>query len=202
MKRNLLILVIILLIGFIVNSCGDEEKETPVCNLGAHLGIGETCNGSNCSLQNYNTSTGTNAFPKPIYRVGPVGDFNANALTKTVNDIMITYTDPSILGLTTGHKMLVNQRLDFVQIHKEGGDYTWKDKVLGLRAGLDADYIGMYIYDIASSAGLTPTAQLQPSNDIHLAKGKKQKEQFYVVTIIKGKFLNAIIINNHRIVNC
>ena len=53
MKRNLLILVIILLIGFIVNSCGDEEKKSSCeCNPKQH-NEGESCctgNGCNCII--------------------------------------------------------------------------------------------------------------------------------------------------------
>jgi len=53
MKRNLLILVIILLIGFITNSCGDEEKISSCeCNPKQH-NEGESCcigNGCNCII--------------------------------------------------------------------------------------------------------------------------------------------------------
>ena len=206
MKRNLLIMVIILLFGFVVNSCGDDEKDPPVCNLGAHLGIGETCNGTNCSLQNYNTSIGANAFPKPIYRVGPIGDFNSNSLTKTVNDIMLTYTDPIILGLGGADKLRVEQRLDFVQIYKEGGDYTWndytwKDKVLGLPVGLDADYIEMHIGDIASSGNLTPTAQLQPIGNIHIANVNNCMDQFTVIASRDEILPKVIVVNGFEIYN-
>jgi hypothetical protein len=161
MKRNLLVLAVILLIGFIVNSCGGEENEcsickngqhcnthcvnencpvhdcknhnknecsicNPICNLGEHLGIGEICNGSNCSLQNYNTSTGVNAFPKPIYRVGPVTDFNASVLAKTVDDVMETYTE-NTMGFDGLDKINFEKNMSYVQIYKTGGYYTWKD---------------------------------------------------------------------------
>ena len=53
MKRNLLILVIILLIGIIVNSCGDDEKKSSCeCNPKQH-NEGESCctgNGCNCTI--------------------------------------------------------------------------------------------------------------------------------------------------------
>jgi len=53
MKRNLLILVIILLIGFIVNSCIDDEKKISCeCNPKQH-NEGEICctgNGCNCTI--------------------------------------------------------------------------------------------------------------------------------------------------------
>jgi len=53
MKRNLLILAIILLIGFIVNSCSDEEKKSSCeCNPKQH-NEGESCctdNGCNCII--------------------------------------------------------------------------------------------------------------------------------------------------------
>jgi len=45
MKRNLLILVIILLIGFITNSCSDDENECSFCKNGQH------CN-THCVIEN------------------------------------------------------------------------------------------------------------------------------------------------------
>jgi len=50
MKRNLLILVIILLIGFIVNSCGDDEKKSSCeCNPKQHNEGESCCNGNGCN---------------------------------------------------------------------------------------------------------------------------------------------------------
>jgi len=53
MKRNLLIFTIVLLIGFIVNSCDDEEKKSSCeCNPKQH-NEGESCctgNGCNCII--------------------------------------------------------------------------------------------------------------------------------------------------------
>jgi len=45
MKRNLLILVIILLIGFITNSCSDDENGCSICKNGQH------CN-THCVIEN------------------------------------------------------------------------------------------------------------------------------------------------------
>ena len=175
------------IIGLI--SCDDPKAQPVYCpdtdnNGNGHLGIGEDCikdTGDCTGLQNYNTSTGVNAFPKPIYRVGKAGDFNANLLAKTVNDVMSTYTDPSILGLTEAGKDRLSQRLDFVQIYKTGGNYTWKDKVLGLRVGVEKGVVWYCIAQISVSSGLTPTAQLQPVGNIRMAKGKKSTEQFPVI---------------------
>ena len=163
MKKNL---IIILLIVVAVAFIGCKTEPEP-CNLGAHLGIGETCTGTSCTLQDYNTSTGPNAFPKPIYRVGAVSNFDANVLAKTVDDIMTTYTNPSLLGMDQASKNRISERLLHVEIYKAGGNYTWKNKVLGLLAGLDAGLIYVNIGNIASPGNLTPTAQVLTTNIIH-----------------------------------
>jgi len=86
MKRNLLILVIILLIGFIVNSCSDEEK--PTCAEACpesqhdHLGINENCNHNGktiqgsceCMLKVYDNISTSNI---PIYRESAVSNADA-----------------------------------------------------------------------------------------------------------------------------
>ena len=176
----------------------------PSPNAG-HLGIDEDCtkNTGKCGgVQNYNTSTGENAFPKPIYRVGPISDFDANVLAKTVDDIMKSYTDPGVLEFGDGEKQRVDQRLDFVQIYKTGG-YTWKNKVLGLRAGLRDEIIWGYIGDISSpSDALTPTAQLQPAGNIRLAGGKKKTERFPVIAGGDATLPRAIVMNRRLVYSC
>jgi len=65
MKRNLLILVIILLIGFIVNSCGDDENECSICKSGHHCYthcVNENCNVHDC--ENHNKSACDVCNPK------------------------------------------------------------------------------------------------------------------------------------------
>jgi len=66
MKRNLLILAFILLIGFIVNSCGDdEEKECSICKSGQHCYthcVNENCNVHDC--KNHNKTTCEVCNPK------------------------------------------------------------------------------------------------------------------------------------------
>jgi len=204
MKRNLLILVIILLIGFIVNSCGDEEKEPPVCNLGAHLGIEETCNGSNCSLQNYNTSTGEDAFPVPIYRVGALSDFqNAPATPEaTASHIIATYaiqgdTDKKAIKDGVPDKGV---KLTFVHICKDTigptpYPFEWNKTILVLQADI-LSTLGSVLRNIA--AGNLPTnpsiAQLQPASDIRLAKGKKSTEQFPIITDYIGTLTYATVV--------
>ena len=86
MKRNWLFLVIILLIGLIVNSCGDDEK--PTCAEACpesqrdHLGINENCNHNGktiqgsceCTLKIYGNISTSNI---PIYRESAVSNTDA-----------------------------------------------------------------------------------------------------------------------------
>jgi len=193
MKRNWLVLVIILLIGFIVNSCGDDEKTPdiycPSPNDG-HLGIGENCikNTGGCSGL-YNYAKGT-AFPQtiPIYRVGAEGN-NGATFTSTGNAIVDAYKN-GILNNSNAVTRFNNSGLTEVRIHIGGKKYTWGGSgVLSVQAGAD---IGWTIEDLGGS-GLV-TAQLQPASDIHLTKGKKQKEQLSVVADYIGNFKYATVV--------
>ena len=82
MKRNLLILVIVLLIGFIVNSCGDDDEKRTCAEACPesqrdHLGINENCNHNGktiqgsceCTLKTYG-----NVNSIPVYRMSNVTD--------------------------------------------------------------------------------------------------------------------------------
>jgi len=212
MKRNLLFLAIILLIGFIVNSCDDEEKETPVCNLGAHLGIGETCNGTNCTYKDYRTVDMKNEshndyFQWPIYRVGTLSNYGANGadITTTVTNILAGYKSNAVKGDSFIVNGLKSGLLEVHVTYSVPADgYTLKNKQLGIKKLTSVDFIETYLYDLGAAdlSDIAPIVQLQPDSDIRLAGGKKLKESFYVVAVIKGKFLNAIIINNHGRVNC
>jgi len=75
MKNKIKYLAIIVFTLSVFNGCIEPIGTMPdlKCNLGAHLGIGEKCattGDTSCGLKNYNTSTGADTFPVPIYRVG------------------------------------------------------------------------------------------------------------------------------------
>jgi hypothetical protein len=154
MKRNLLIFVIILLIGFIVNSCGDDEKTPdvycPSPNDG-HLGIGENCikNTGNCGGL-YNYAKGT-AFPQtiPIYRVGAEGS-NGTTFTSTAGAMATAYN-----GLDPTAKNVFNAKgLTEVRMYIDGTkNYTWTGSgVLGIKAG--ATFKNWMITDLGTTDGL------------------------------------------------
>jgi len=168
MKRNLLILVIIMLIGFIVNSCGDEEKEPPVCNLGAHLGIDETCNGNNCTLQDHRNVAQKIAFPdngvgRPIYRYGKLSNYNISdpkEIEKTVDMIIDVFTGEG--GLLSRGELIynaINDNIDKLCVTKsEDGTWTW---------GGDVTVLGV---DPAAAASLLKNrfARIDPENSMDL----------------------------------
>jgi len=108
MKNKILILLAIA--AFALVSCGDDDKNNGGNNNGNniitpephgapydHLGIGEPkgadC-GDDCAYKNYNTSTGENAFPKPIYRVGANADGYGDAeIQAATNKIISAYSN-------------------------------------------------------------------------------------------------------------
>jgi len=209
MKRNLLILVNIMLIGFVVNSCGDDEKEPPVCNLGAHLGIDETCNGNNCTLQDHRNEAQRIAFPdngvgRPIYRYGKLSNYNISdpkEIEKTVDKIIEIFTrtieiSPGIAGLLSrGEKIYdrINANIDKLCVTKsEDGTWTWggDGTVLGVDPAADASNLMNRFARIDPSNSMdldvkSPVAnltQLQPVSNIRLTKGKKQTEHFTFIS--------------------
>ena len=155
MKRNLLILAIILLIGFVVNSCGDEEKTPdvycPSPNDG-HLGIGENCikNTGGCGGL-YNYAKGT-AFPQtiPIYRVGAEGNNDAT-FSGTAGAMATAYN-----GLNGAEKERFNDDSGLTEVHMyiDGTKtYTWSGSgVLGIKAGVT--FKNWMITDLGEAGGL------------------------------------------------
>jgi len=130
MKKNLLILVIVLLVGIIVNSCSDNEKEPPICNLGEHLGIGETCNGTNCTLKDYRTAEQKVSFPKEIYRYGRESNYTAEELRDTADKIIAEFKELKDGGTDCDAIMAKIAKLCVVQA--ANGGYTWDGTTFGL----------------------------------------------------------------------
>ena len=214
MKNKFWVLMTIagIIIGLI--SCDTDPVFCPDTdnNGNGHLGIGENCSkdtGDCTGLQNYNTSTGVNAFPKPIYRVGKADNFAGTVLVDTADKIIIEYGK---LG-EAGRGRINTSGLTYVQMHKDGKKYTWGGSgVLGVQAGA-LDDIAYTIEDLGSSGGLpVQTASLQPASDIRLAKGKKSTERFPAIagcadkdpkvnTVVRNFKLNrqAIARNNRKL---
>jgi len=189
MKRIWLVLAIILLIGFIVNSCSDEEKEPPVCNLGAHLGIGETCNGNNCILQDYRTAEQKATFPKEINRYGKKTNYSDTELRQTTDKIVAAFDK---IASDNGDKVLYDIVLSKIGklyvVKAANGYYTWNKTDFGADPAATMEIISGRLVLTASSlpeasiaSGL---AQLQPVSDIRLAKGKKQTDYLSFIDYI------------------
>jgi len=96
MKNKIMILLAIA--AFALASCGDDDNGVKSHDAPYdHLGIGEPkgadC-GDDCAYKNYNTSTGENAFPKPIYRVGANADGYSDAdIQASANKIIDAYNN-------------------------------------------------------------------------------------------------------------
>ena len=182
-----LIIAILVLARCAPNQIDDPViKEDPECKKGAHLGIGENCDTTGAKgcggLKDYNTSTGVDAFPVPIYRVGPESNF-AGA-TKTIEDtaenIWTSYAD-----LTTYEKNLIksgrpDEQIKLTQWHIFNIPekvYTWDKSILGLNIEINPGVIATVLTRIADGS-LPELAQLQPMiNEIRLAAaGQKQSK--------------------------
>jgi hypothetical protein len=224
MKRNLLILVIILLIGFIVNSCGgDEENEcsicnsgqhcythcvnencpvhdcnnhnknecticNPLCNLGEHLGVGETCNGTNCTLKDYRTAAQKISFPKEIYRYSAEVNYPGTELRDTADKIVAAFEQIVVNanGEIAARDDILEKigKLYVVKSSDTGntGRYTWDGTDFGAdplisqaRVEIWLERIGTGTLNNVDIAGdiIMQTAVLQSANNVRISKGKK-----------------------------
>jgi len=178
MKKNFILTAAIIVLTTLNLTTCIEPITTPdlVCNLGAHLGIGENCGGTNCTLKNYNTSTGADAFPVPIYRIGAESSFtNASATpAATAANILTKYA-----SLTQTEKEAIKNGVPEVSVkltkihifNIQGKLYSWDKSVLGLQAEINTlldNTFRLIGYGTLPEA----VAQLQPSiNEIYLALG-------------------------------
>jgi len=193
--------VLIMMAGIIIGiiACDDPKAQPVYCpdtdnNGNGHLGIGEDCSkdtGDCTGLQNYNTSTGEDAFPVPIYRVGALSGFqNAPATPEaTASHIMATYAiqdDADKKKIKDGVPDK-GVKLTFVHICKDAigptpYPFEWNKSILVLQADI-LSTLGSVLRTIAS--GNLPTnpsiAQLQPAGNIRMVKGKKSTERFPVI---------------------
>jgi len=179
MKNKIWFLVMMagVIIGII--ACDDPKAQPVYCpdtdnNGNGHLGIGEDCSkdtGDCTGLYDYSKGT---VFPKPIYRVGAEGN-NGATFTSTAGAMATAYN-----GLSPMAQGRFNDKgLTEVHLHIGGKDYTWGGSgILKLQANeeLAIDVVNV----LSSSAGL-PVAQLQPADNIRMAKGKKSTERFPVI---------------------
>ena len=145
----------------------------PVCNLGAHLGIGETCNGTSCTLQDYRTENAKNFshadyFPVPINRVGAESNFTSGTLTSAAGNVISAHN-----GLSTTDKNNIKDgvpagKLSAVHIYNNLGSYKWNGNILGIKINETIIMIDTYLGAIAS--GSMPLAQiLSMSNGVLIA---------------------------------
>jgi len=171
-ENKILLPIVLLMIAAAIMGCKTEPE---LCALGAHLGIGESCSGTSCSLQDYRTANAKNSshadyFPVPINRVGAEGNFASGTLTSAANNVVSAHK-----GLSTSDKNAIKNgvpagKLLAVHIYNILGSYKWNGSILGIKVGETVMMIDTYLGAIAS--GSMPHAQVQPANVIRLAAGK------------------------------
>jgi len=190
MKSRKVLFIFLILALALITACKDDTpsgntQEDPECKKGAHLGIGENCDTTGAKgcggLKNYNTSTGDDAFPVPIYRVGPESNFAGAAKTieEAAENIWTSYA-----GLQKFEKDDIKSgrpdkdvKLIQVRIFNIPGKYfTWDKSMFGANVELDSDGIKYLLSCIAD--GSLNLAQLQPMiNEIRLAAAGQKKSK-------------------------
>ena len=161
-NKMVLLPIVLLIIAAAIMGCKTEPE---LCALGAHLGIGESCTGTSCSLQDYNTNHA--AFPKDIYRVGAASKYTPSELSTTANNIVTAYSAVMAPAAQT-----VMRNIGKIAITKaSNNEYTWDGTVLGVHINLSASGVRQLVTDIATSnLPIELTQILQAVNTIRLAR--------------------------------
>jgi len=159
-NKMVLLPIVLLMIAAAIMGCKTEPE---LCALGAHLGIGETCD-PNCTLQDYNTKH--NLFPKAIYRIGAASNYTAQGLSTTADNIVTAYSE-----VMTPTNQTVMRNIGKIAVKSGDAAYSWDGNVLGLRVNLAVGTIRGLVGDIADNA-LNHAQILQAVNTIRLAAGK------------------------------
>ena len=156
-----------------MHDCKNHNKNecsicNPICNLGEHLGIGETCNGNNCTLQDHRNAAQKISYPdngvgRPIYRYGKLSNYNISdpkEIEKTIDMIIEIFTGTEgLLNRGEGIYNNINNNIDKLCVTKsEDGTWTW---------GGDGTVLGV---DPAADASLLKNrfARINPANSLNL----------------------------------
>jgi len=170
-ENKILLPIVLLMIAAAIMGCKTEPE---LCALGAHLGIGESCSGTSCTLEEYRTANMKNSghadyFKWPIYRVGTKSHYTDTELTNTVTNILAGYKGLS----STSQTNLKNSSLSEVRITFSAPHdwYTWNGSNLGIYKGSSSTSVRGLLADIVGD-GLEMAQILQAVNTIRLAAGK------------------------------
>jgi len=165
----LAIVIILMIVAVVILGC---KTEPVACNLGVHLGIGETCTGSACTLQDYRTDEQKLTFPKEIYRYGKEVNYTTQELRTTADNIVGGY---NMIG-TQETKNAVIAGADKICVTKAANSgYTWDGSVFGVHINSAPGAVYGLMTGIAG--GVLPNAdlatgiltQILPANAIRLA---------------------------------
>jgi len=161
-ENKIVLPIVLLMIAAAIMGCKTEPE---LCALGAHLGIGESCSGNSCTLQDYNTNHA--AFPKEIFRVGAVSKYTPSELSTTANNIVTAYST----GMG-GNSQTAMKNIGKIAITKAANEeYTWNGTILGVHVNLAPGDIRGLVNDIYGN-NLPLVQILQAVNTIRLAAGK------------------------------
>jgi len=161
-KGKMFLLVVLVMIAAAIMGCKTEPE---LCALGAHLGIGESCSGNSCTLQDYNTNHAV--FPKEIFRVGAVSKYTPSELSTTANNIVTAYGS----AMSSAHQNVMKGIGKIAITKASNNEYTWDGTVLGVHINLSAVGVRTLVADM--SGGNLPielTQILQAVNTIRLAR--------------------------------
>ena len=171
MKTKTLLLLAAILVLVIAAACNDDPaangEETP-CTLGAHLGIGETCSGTSCTLQDYRTPAQAASFPKPIYRYGKTVNYTAEELRNTADGIIAAFEAVKDLSNAEEYNAIMAAIARLCVTQAANNRYTWDGETLGADPDTPSvvDYMGARIPRVIEANPMYPLAQADHASDI------------------------------------
>jgi len=170
-ENKIVLPIVLLMIAAAIMGCKTEPE---LCALGAHLGIGESCTGTDCTLEDYRTPAQIFTFPKEINRYGKASNYTTEQLRQTADNIVEGYNLVSPASVQSAAMSKIGK---ICVTKAQNNAYTWDGSIFGVHVNRSETNVRTLIGDISDSnlpvaypvAGLTSA---QPANTIRLAAGK------------------------------
>ena len=158
MKKYLtVILLTIMAVAFI----GCKTEPDP-CNLGAHLGIGETCTGTSCTLQDYRTEEQKLTFPKEINRYGKASNYTAQELRTTTDNIVMEFVNIKNAFNPTEYSAIMAKIVRLCVAQAENNMYIWDGVTFGVDPDVSSGFILSRAPRVAEFHAQYPLAHTNP----------------------------------------
>ena len=127
-ETKIVLPIVLLMIAAAIMGCKTEPE---LCALGAHLGIGESCTGTSCSLQDYRTEAQKASFSKAINRYGKESNYTAQQLRTTADNIVTAFGNFRTGQGQAKYDNVMSKISKLCVTLAASGNYTWDGSTFG-----------------------------------------------------------------------